>query len=109
MGHRFIYPFHLDSEYGSIDVPAGIPAYGPYYLNPNDVPESSWGWDVNDVEDYKDQLYPSNVLEWPWFETYFQYVGWPAINEFTIHQGMRDQMLRWGYLAQHYNEMNSLK
>ena len=102
LGTRFIYPFHLDSQFGGIGVPSGIPAYGPYYLNPNDLPENSWGWDKKDVEDFKSQLYPQNVLEWPWFETYFRYIGWPPINEFTIHQGMRDQMLRWGYLAQYY-------
>ena len=27
-------------------------------------------------------------------------------DEFTIHQGMRDQMLRWGYLAQYYGHWN---
>jgi hypothetical protein len=100
----FIYPFHLDSEYGGIPVPSGIPAYGPYILNPNDVPENSWGWDVKDVENYKSQLYPSNATEWPWFETYFRFVGWPAINEFSIQQGIRDQMLRWGYLAQYFSQ-----
>ncbi len=104
MGQRFIEPFYLDYEYAALPVPAGIPAYGPVRLD-NPLPaDNVWGWHERRARNYADDLEPSDIRDWPLVELYFRYVGYPAMNEYTIQQGMREQITRWAYLAQHFQK-----
>ncbi len=104
IGTRYIEPFLLDCEYGGINWPVGIAAYGPSIVNPKGLPENSWGWDKRKAESYGNLMMPKSVIDWPMYELYFRYMGYPAINEFTVHQGMAEQLFRWGYLASIFND-----
>jgi hypothetical protein len=102
MGQRFIEPFYLDYEYTGLPIPTGIPAYGPVRLD-NPLPaDNVWGWHERRAQNYAANLMPSDIRDWPLVELYFRYVGYPAMNEYTIQQGMREQLTRWAYLAQHF-------
>jgi endoglucanase len=102
MGHRFIEPFYLDYEYTGLPIPVGIPAYGPVRLD-NPLPlDNVWGWHQRRAQRFASVLKPEDVRHWPLVELYFRYVGYAAMNEFTIQQGMREQLTRWAYLAQCY-------
>jgi hypothetical protein len=103
MGQRFIQPFYLDYEYTDLPIPSGIPAYGPVRRQ-KPLPESSWGWDKPQAEGFASELQPSDIHRWPLNELYFRYVGFPAMNEFTVQQGMREQLTRWAYLAQYFHK-----
>jgi hypothetical protein len=102
MGQRFIEPFYLDYEYTGLPIPAGIPAYGPVRLDNPLPPDNVWGWHERRAKGYADALEPTDIRDWPLVELYFRYVGYPAMNEYTIQQGMREQITRWAYLAQYY-------
>jgi endoglucanase len=105
MGHRFIEPFYLDYEYSGFPIPAGIPAYGPVRLDNPLPPDFVWGWHQRRANGYAPLLHPSDIRDWPLVELYFRYVGYPAMNEYTIQQGMREQLTRWAYLARHYSRL----
>lgn len=102
MGFRFIEPFYLDYEYSGLPIPAGIPAYGPVRLDNPLPPDFVWGWHERRARSYAPSLNPSNIRDWPLSELYFRYVEYSAMNEYTIQQGMREQLTRWAYLAQYF-------
>jgi hypothetical protein len=64
------------------------------------LPERAWAWDKRRAAGIAHKLEPADLMQWPLYETYFESIQMPAINEFTIHQGMTEQLMRWGYLAQ---------
>lgn len=103
LGKRFVEPFFLDSEYTGKPYPVGIPAYGPAIV-PEPMPEKAWGWSQRRAESFREFLYPSSIHVWPLTELYFRNVGYPAMNEFTVHQGMREQLTRWTYLTQYFSD-----
>lgn len=103
LGERFIEPFYLDSEYTDKPFPTGIPAYGPTMI-PAPLPEKAWGWSKDRAAYYAEYLHPESIHNWPLSELYFRYVGYPAMNEYTVHQGMREQLTRWAYLAQVFSD-----
>ncbi len=104
MGQRFIEPFYLDYEYTGLPIPAGIPAYGPVRLDNPLPPDNVWGWHERRAKGYANALKPSDIRDWPLVELYFRYVGYPAMNEYTIQQGMREQLTRWAYLGQYFQQ-----
>lgn len=104
LGKRFIEPFFLDSEYAGLPYPSGIPAYGPVILR-DPLPERSWFWDKHRAEWIGNNLTPSAIQDWPKLELYQRYIGYPATNEYTVHEGQRDQVTRWAYLAQHFSQL----
>ena len=105
IGERFNIPRFRSSLWAGLPWPAGIPAYGPYHHSPNvPLPNKAWGWDLGKQNEYQKYLFPKDVLEWPFIEQFFNDGGLPALNEYTVHEGMADQLFRWGYLAQYYAE-----
>jgi len=104
MGQRFIEPFYLDYEYTDLPVPAGIPAYGPVSIGSPLPDHEVWGWFRQRAERYGVHLNPSDIHDWPMAELYFRYVGFAAMNEFTVFEGMREQIMRWAYLAWFYSD-----
>lgn len=102
MGANSIEAMSVDAEAGRLGSPTGIPAYGPVVIPEYGLPERAWSWDKRRAAGIGHKLQPADLMQWPLYETYFESIQMPAINEFTIHQGMTEQLMRWGYLAQWY-------
>lgn len=102
LGGRAITPMIGDAEFAQLGYPDGIPAYGPAVIPRGGLPHRAWGWDERRAAALRGTLWPEDITAWPLYETYFESIGLPVINEFTLHQGMSDQLLRWGYLAQYF-------
>jgi hypothetical protein len=100
MGANSITAMSVDAEAGRLGSPSGIPAYGPVVIPEDGLPERAWAWDKRRAAGIAHKLEPADLMQWPLYETYFESIQMPAINEFTIHQGMTEQLMRWGYLAQ---------
>ncbi|MDQ8199429.1 glycoside hydrolase family 9 protein [Pelagicoccus enzymogenes] len=103
IGDRSITPMIGDAEFSHAGSPVGIPAYGPCVIPDGVLPRRAWAWDERRSAMLKGTIYPKSIEEWPLYEAYFESISLPAINEFTLHQGMCDQLRRWGYLAQIYD------
>lgn len=103
LGSHSIRPMVGDAEFAQWGFPDGIPAYGPVVIPVEGLPKKAWAWDQRRAASLRPCLFPEDLASWPLYETYFQSIALPAINEFTLHQGMSDQALRWGYLAQFYS------
>lgn len=102
LGARSIRPMVGDAEFAQRGYPQGIPAYGPAVIPRDGLPPRAWGWDERRARALQGDLWPPDLTVWPLYETYFESIALPVINEFTLHQGVCDQLLRWGFLAQHY-------
>lgn len=102
LGVNSIRAMSVDAESAQLGHPTGIPAYGPVVVPQHGLPRRAWSWDVRKAAGIAHKLNPSDLQQWPLYEAYFESIALPAINEFTIHQGMTEQLFRWGYISQWY-------
>lgn len=97
LGERFFYPYQIDWEANNMNIPAGIPTFGPIKQT-----EERWGWTGKWAIDAIERagLYPNKLSDWPHAEKCFNQTWIAPINEFTVRTPMGEFILLTGYLAQ---------
>ncbi|MCF8226857.1 MAG: glycoside hydrolase family 9 protein [Bacteroidales bacterium] len=97
LGERFFYPYQIDWEANNMNIPSGIPTFGPIYQT-----KGGWGWTGSWAIDAIEGagLYPNELITWPHAEKCFNQAWIAPTNEFTVRTPMGELLLLTGYLSQ---------
>ncbi len=98
LGHEWPkHPLHIDSRRSGRPAPAGITVYGQFDL---ELPMHKQGDYFNwPIKWFLARACTPTAWAWPSTEAYHDIFGWPAVNEYTIHQTLGPSSYVWGYLA----------